>query len=308
MTRVATCGFFEKGPEGSHGNARLTKLRSERGKENARIKFFPSAVSRTCFIIRYDAFQKNSPANRDLSTNLDIWILLFSSFSLTIAEFNENRGCFFMCLFLRFLQRYEEKPPPGQFFQSTVLILGHFLFFPVNSLINSLFSRENKIALLYAAVTTQRVSWACVPIHFSHISAQVKLQQITVCGVTGIINDNACVYNHFVRKKERLKMNAKLSKMDGLLFFHNASHCTRNKIPPGFIGFHQFLTHSSLVTFNPAASRVTFKIKNATTIPKILCFAWRRGAERAKHRDMTRKEIQITFGCRGSWGPDQFLL
>ena len=152
-----------------------------------------------------------------------------------------------MCLFLRFLQRYEEKPPPGQFFQSTVLILGHFLFFPVNSLINSLFSRENKIALLYAAVTTQRVSWACVPIHFSHISAQVKLQQITVCGVTGIINDNACVYNHFVRKKERLKMNAKLSKMDGLLFFHNASHCTRNKIPPGFIGFHQFLTHSSLV-------------------------------------------------------------
>ena len=308
MTRVATCGFFEKGPERSHGNARLTKLRSERGKENARIKFFPSAVSRTCFIIRYDAFQKNSPANRDLSTNLDIWILLFSSFSLTIAEFNENRGCFFMCLFLRFLQRYEEKPPPGQFFQSTVLILGHFLFFPVNSLINSLFSRENKIALLYAAVTTQRVSWACVPIHFSHISAQVKLQQITVCGVTGIINDNACVYNHFVRKKERLKMNAKLSKMDGLLFFHNASHCTRNKIAPGFIGFHQFLTHSSLVTFNPAASRVTFKIKNATTIPKILFFAWRRGAERAKHRDMTRKEIQITLGCRGSWGPDQFLL
>ena len=150
-----------------------------------------------------------------------------------------------MCLFLRFLQRYEEKPPPGQFFQSTVLILGHFLFFPVNSLINSLFSRENKIALLYAAVTTQRVSWACVPIHFSHISAQVKLQQITVCGVTGIINDNACVYNHFVRKKERLKMNANLSKMDGLLFFHNASHCTRNKIAPGFIGFHQFLTHSS---------------------------------------------------------------
>lgn len=193
MTRIATCGFFEKGPEGSHGNARLTKLRSERGKENARIKFFPSAVSRTCFIIRYDAFQKNSPANRDLSMNLDIWILLFSSFSLTIAEFNENRGCFFMCLFLRLLQRYEEKPPPGQFFQSTVLILGHFLFFPVNSLINSLFSRENKIALLYAAVTTQRVSWACVPIHFSHISAQVKLQQITVCGVTGIINDNACV-------------------------------------------------------------------------------------------------------------------
>ena len=175
MTRIATCGFFEKGPEGSRGNARLTKLRSKRGIENARIKFFPSAVSRTCFIIRYDALKKNSSANRDLSTNLDNWILLFSSFSLTIAEFNENRGCFFMCLFLRLLQRYEEKPPPGQFFQSTVLILGHFLFFPVNSLINSLFSRENKIALLYAAVTTQRVSWACVPIHFSHISAQVKL-------------------------------------------------------------------------------------------------------------------------------------
>ena len=203
--------IFREGSR-SHGNARLTKLRSERGKENARIKFFPSAVSRTCFIIRYDAFQKNSPANRDLSTNLDIWILLFSSFSLTIAEFNENRGCFFMCLFLRFLQRYEEKPPPGQFFQSTVLILGHFLFFPVNSLINSLFSRENKIALLYAAVTTQRVSWACVPIHFSHISAQVKLQQITVCGVTGIINDNACVYNHFVRKKRKTEDERKIVK------------------------------------------------------------------------------------------------
>lgn len=120
--------------------------------------------------------QTSSSANRDLSTNLDLWILLFSSFSLTIAEFNENRGCFFMCLFLRLLQRYEEKPPSYQFFQSTVLILGYFLFFPANSLKNSLFSRENKIALLYAAVTTQRVSWACVPIHFSHISAQVKLQ------------------------------------------------------------------------------------------------------------------------------------
>lgn len=58
MTRIATCGFFEKGPEGSHGNARLTKLRSKRGIENARIKFFPSAVSRTCFIIRYDALKK----------------------------------------------------------------------------------------------------------------------------------------------------------------------------------------------------------------------------------------------------------
>jgi len=119
--------------------------------------------------------KKNSFGNRDLSTNLDIRILLFSSFCLTIAEFNENRGCFFICLFLRLLQRYEEKPPPGQFFQSTVLGLGYFLFFPVNSLINSLFSRENKIALLHAAVTTQRVSWACGPIHFSHISAQVKL-------------------------------------------------------------------------------------------------------------------------------------
>lgn len=140
--------------------------------------FFPvqSHVLVSSFAMTHS--KKNFSANRDLSTNLDIWILLFSSFSLTIAEFNENRRCFFMCLFLRLLQRYEEKPPPDQFFQSTVLILGHFLFFPVNSLINSLFSRENKIALLYAAVTTQKVSWACVPIHFSHISAQVKLHLV----------------------------------------------------------------------------------------------------------------------------------
>ena len=178
MKRIATCGFFGKGPEGSHENARLTKLRKKAWKRKRTYQVFSQCSLTYLFHRSLWRIQKNFSANRDLSTNLDIWILLFSSFSLTIAEFNENGGCFFMCLFLRLLQRYEEKPPPDQFFQSTVLILGHFLFFPVNSLINSLFSRENKIALLYTAVTTQKVSWACVPIHFSHISAQVKLHLV----------------------------------------------------------------------------------------------------------------------------------
>lgn len=77
------------------------------------------------------------------------------------------------------------------FFLSSVLILGHSLFFPVNSLKNSLFSRENKIARL--ALCSSNNPETFVDVRADTFQSHSRASEITLCGVTGIINDNACV-------------------------------------------------------------------------------------------------------------------